>query len=100
MFPPQKSPRCSRGSDAPSMKVEGGVGSKGDSDGRGNNGDDVDNCGSCDSDGDDDGNDAINDEDNGHDNNDTTVAAVRASGATQTLRTIKNHHNSTAGEKN
>jgi hypothetical protein len=78
----------------------GGVGSKGDSDGRGDNGDDIDNCGSCDSDGDDDGNDAVNDEDDGHDDDDTTVAAVRALGSTKTLWTIKNHHNSTAGEKN
>jgi hypothetical protein len=74
--------------------------SKGDSDGRGSDGDDVNNCSSCDSDGDDDGNDAVNDEDHGHDDDDTTVAAVRALGATKTLRTIKNHHNSTAGEKN
>jgi hypothetical protein len=29
-----------------------------------------------------------------------TVVAVRALGATKTLRTIKNHHSSAAGEKN
>jgi hypothetical protein len=82
------------------MKVEGGIGSKGDSIGRGNDSDDVDNCGSCNSDGDDDGNDAVNDEDDGHDNDDMTVVAGRASGATKTQQTIKNHHNSTAGAKN
>ncbi len=99
-YSPQKIPRWLRGGGAPSMKVEGGISSKGNSDGRGNVGDDVDNCGSWDSDGDDDGSDAINDEDNNHDDDDTSVAAVRASGATKALRTIKSHHNSTAGEKN
>ncbi len=48
-------------------------------------GDDGDNSGSCDSDGDDDCDDAVNDEDDGHGNDDTTVVAVRASGATKTL---------------
>ncbi len=80
--------------------VEGSISSKGDSNSRGDSGDNVDNCSSCDSDGDDDSDDAVDDEDYGHDNDDMTVAAVRASGATKKLRTIKNHHNSTAGEKN
>ncbi len=82
------------------MKVEGGIGSKGDSDGRGDNGDDVNNCSSCDNDGDDNSNDAVNDEDDSHEDDDMAVAVVRALVATKTLRTIKNHHNSTAGEKN
>jgi hypothetical protein len=63
----------------------GGVDSKGNSNSRGDDGDNINNCGSCDSDVDKDGDDAIYDEDDGHDNDDTTVAAVRALVATKTL---------------
>ncbi len=63
---------------------DGGVGSKGDSNGSGNNSNDGNNGGSCNSDGDNDGDDASNDEEDSHDDNDTTVTAVRAAGATKT----------------
>ncbi len=62
----------------------GGVGSEGNSDGSGDDSNDGNNSGSCNSDGDDDGNGAGNDEEDGHDDRDTTVAAVRAAGATKT----------------
>ncbi len=72
------------GSNGNSNGGGGGVGSKGNSDGSSNNGDDGDNGGSWDSDGDGDRDDSGNYEDDGHDNNDTTVEAVRAARATKT----------------
>ncbi len=75
----------SSGGDGDSNCWGGGVGSKGDSNGSGDDSNDGDNCGSCDIDGDDNGNDTGNDEEDGHDNDDTTVAAVRAAGATKTI---------------
>ncbi len=62
----------------------GGIGSKGNSNGSSNDSNDGDNSGSCNNYADDDGNDAGNDEEDSHDDNDTTVAAVRAVGATKT----------------
>ncbi len=74
----------SDGGDCNSDGWGGGVGSKGNSNGSSDNSNDSNNGGSCNRDGDDDGNDAGNDEEDGHGNDDTTVAAVRAAGATKT----------------
>jgi hypothetical protein len=63
---------------AVAIVIEGNSDSSGDDSNNGDNG------GSCNSDGDDNSNDAGNDEEDGHDGNDTTVAAVRAAGATKT----------------
>jgi hypothetical protein len=71
------------GSDGNSNGWGGGVGSEGNSDGSGDDSDNGNNGDSCDSDGDNDGDDAGNDEEDGHDDDDTTVAAVRAAGATK-----------------
>ena len=75
----------SGGGDGNSDGWGSGIGSEGDSNGSGNGSDKGNNGGSCDSDGDNDGNDAGNDEEDGHDNDDTTVVAVRATGATKTI---------------
>ncbi len=80
----EKSNSDSGGGNGNSDGWGGSVGSKSDSNGSGDSSDNGNNSGSCDSDGDDNGDDAGNDEEDGHDDDDTTVAAVRAAGATKT----------------